>query len=514
MEFFREVKPPPIVRQTTLSGRLHRGLKRHVGYSDDWLYEALTWSTEKYKLKYGVRRTLVTIEGLVTDLGLVFAELPDKVISWSNFRQRLHKRGDLTSKLLRDAVTMSSEDWITHYGGGRRKGFSYEGDLYPSARGNYSSVTSFLKQIDRYGDRVAIQARLKRDWDIDDALTRPPIEREGTYSLVYVITQISSGLRYVGISVRGKRTRWREHLKDAFENDSNSPLHKNMRKAGLDDFCLDVIEERVMSSSELSERECFWIDQLETQYPTGFNLAKGGSIGRVEGRQISREGVTYQSHAAAARELANKTGLAEHVILKRLAADEPLPENARRHSKHPEAGSILFRKWLGLCKRAREGATGSLVPEWTNSYDIWKQDTAAQGMEELDFYRPDPDMPWGPKNFAWGSAQERVSSVHGKGLSVLGKWYPSRTAACRDHGIGKGTFEFRLKRGMSVEEALTAPLGATSRKGENFEFEGEIYRSMTAASKVLAKRHGISPEKARDRIRRFIPTARWASMSN
>ncbi|MCE6958840.1 hypothetical protein LAZ40_07230 [Cereibacter sphaeroides] len=509
----RTVVPAIAVGERTLAGRLHRGLERHGQYADTWIEDALYLDANAFRQKYGVRRTWVTIDGVKTDAAEIYALVPGERVAWNTVWQRLHRRSDLTMEIVREAMTLPFEDWNTHYGtGGRRKGFRYTGDLHPDARGEYTAVSSFLKKVGRYGDYQAIKARLSRGWDIDDALTRPPIERDGTWSLVYTITQISTGRQYVGLSVRGERSRWMEHLKWAFEENGSTPLYCAMRETGRADFRMDVVEEGVMSSEMLADRERAWIEALGTMAPCGFNSARGGGIGRVEGVPVTVDGVTYVSREAAARALAEETGLPQHVVLKRLLTGQPLPERARRHSRHPEAGTILFRKWLGLRKRAADGLTAELVDAWAD-YDTWKRDTQATGKEDLDLYRPERSAPWGPDNFAWGTATDRVTSIHGREIRAFGRTWPSKAAACKDHGIGVGTFNFRLENGMSVEEALTAPLAATSRKGQAFDFEGESFRSMGEAARVLAERHGVTREKARDRIRRGIGTGRWLAMA-
>lgn len=512
LQFFHEVTPRPVVSEGTLSTRLRRGLKRHGGYEDSWLEDAVSFSPQEFKLKYGKRRTWLEIDGIKGDLAEVYDNLSEKSVQYPLFRQRVRNRNGVTMDVVRNAATLSQDDWITHYGGGRRKGFVYDGGLHPEAHGTYSSVTSFLKRIDRYGDKDAIHARLKRGWDIDDVLSRPPIERDATYSVVYVITQISTGKQYVGISVRGERSRWREHLKCAFETNGQTHLYHAMRMTGEADFCMTVVEEGVKSGDELGQRECAWIEKLGTMYPDGLNARSGGAMGRVEGIQVTIDGVIYQSLDAAAREISEQSGLPVHVVRSRIAAGTPIPDKARKQSNHPEAGTILFRKWLGLRKRAKVGETAPIVPEWED-YDTWKHDTGAAGKDHMDLYRPNRDAQWGPTNFSWGSAEERVTSTHGKEIVAFGKVWPSRAAACKAYGIGKSTFEFRLKGGMTVEDALSQPLGKTSRQGVAFIFEGENFRSITEAARVLAERHGISSEKARDRIRREIPSERWSDMS-
>ncbi len=91
-----------------------------------------------------------------------------------------------------------------------------------------------------------------------------------------------------------------------------------------------------------------------------------------------------------------------------------------------------------------------------------------------------------------------MKSIHGREVTAFGQIWPSKVEVCRAFGIGVGTFNILAVAGMTVEEALSLPLGKTSRGGETFHFEGENVRSVCAAAKLLAKRHGVSAEKARD----------------
>lgn len=512
MQLFRKVVPPPAVGKGTLSARLHRGLEKHGCYKDDWLHEALHLDADAFRRKHGTRRTWVAIDGERVDLASIYDAIKGTRIEYATFRQRVVKRTNLTMNQVRDAATLDFAEWNTHYGrGGRRRDFTYVGDLHPEAHGEYTAVASFLKAIGRYEDREAIKHRLKRGWDIDDALSRPAIERDCGWSVIYTITQLSSGRQYVGVTVRGQRSRWREHLKCAFETGGSTPLCQAMRETGAADFRMEVIEEGAMSGVELGERERTWIEMLNTMMPFGFNSAPGGGIGRVEGMPITIDDITYPSREAAARTISQNTGLAKHVVLRRIVEGKPLPEKARQQSKHPEAGTVLFRKWQGLLKRARKGATAEVVADWED-YDIWKRQTSAEGKEHLCLYRPNRAAQWGPSNFAWGSSKDRVTSVHGREVTAFGKTWPSKADACKEYKIGVGTFNYRLQAGMTVEEALNQRLGKTSRQGEDFVFEGESFRSVTQAAKILAERHAVSREKARDRIRRGVETARWSEM--
>lgn len=105
-----------------------------------------------------------------------------------------------------------------------------------------------------------------------------------------------------------------------------------------------------------------------------------------------------------------------------------------------------------------------------------------------------------------------IERAQGKPVEAFGRTWPSVGQALTEYGIGSGTYQFRLKTGMSVEEALSTPIGPTSKK--QFTFEGESWRSRNRACIELAARYGITPDKVRDRLVRGIPLTRWKEMDS
>ena len=82
---------------------------------------------------------------------------------------------------------------------------------------------------------------------------------------------------YIGQSVNPS-ARFRQHKHDAKkhkENDQhNIALYNAMNKYGVEHFHFDIIEEcRV---EDLEYREPYWINQLNTLVPNGYNILKGG----------------------------------------------------------------------------------------------------------------------------------------------------------------------------------------------------------------------------------------------
>lgn len=426
-------------------------------------------------------------------------------IGYAVFRTRLRsleRRGiPITRTIVREAAQLDKAAWRTTQGGGRSRPFSYHGDLHPDARGDYPSIAGFLRRIGRYDDRNLLTNRLRRRWDVDDAL-REPVQQANQPGYIYLLTNEVTDLSYVGLSVNAPTIRWGQHRRDAAEG-SGTPLHAAMREHGAEAFRVETIE--VLADGEdLGARERHWIAELGTLVPDGYNLREGGQMGRTEGMSVFWEGRSFSSIAGMCREVSRETGLAVHVIESRYREGRPLPEKARTHSDHPEAGSPLFRQWLGMKKRAAE--TGAEVAETWLDYDAWKLDVgklAGNGR----WTRIDETLPWEPGNCVRLEHREIVRRTHGQAFTALGQTWATKQDAIDANGIARNTFDLRLRAGLSIDQALTQPLGPTSKSP--ITVDGECFESRNQACLALSARYGMTPDQVKDYLVREVPTAEW-----
>lgn len=237
------------------------------------------------------------------------------------------------------------------------------------------------------------------------------------------------------------------------------------------------------------------------------NTRTGGQIGSYDGRSVEWDGRRFRSIASMRRVISRETGLPEHVVESHFRQNKPLPLKARKHSKHPEAGSPLFRQQLGILKRARKNGD-AVDPEWLD-YDRFKADVMSN-TGEGQLTRVDERHPWGPGNWTWMSRKAIVERSHGTSIEAFGKSWSTLEQALAEFGIRRSTYQHRINAGMSVEDALSTPLGSTSKK--EFTFEGETWPSRNKACKELAGRYGITPDKVKDRLVRGVPLSRWKEL--
>jgi group I intron endonuclease len=92
---------------------------------------------------------------------------------------------------------------------------------------------------------------------------------------IYLITNTSNGKKYVGQTVQSGRRRFLSHKRSAFKYQSSLPIHRAIRKYGIDNFRYEVLEE-CNSMDDLNSAESRWILELDTFGPNGYNCTTGG----------------------------------------------------------------------------------------------------------------------------------------------------------------------------------------------------------------------------------------------
>lgn len=91
---------------------------------------------------------------------------------------------------------------------------------------------------------------------------------------IYKITNKINGKIYIGKTMFSVEKRWKEHsLEFSKERNEKRPLYLAMKKYGIDNFCIEQVEE--CEESILSEREKYWIESYGS-YKNGYNATIGG----------------------------------------------------------------------------------------------------------------------------------------------------------------------------------------------------------------------------------------------
>ena len=97
-----------------------------------------------------------------------------------------------------------------------------------------------------------------------------------TVGVVYLITCVKCGVRYVGETSRTLRHRLSEHLQNIRSNASTSVAAHFTSSCALADFSFTAIEHQT-NTRKRRKKESQWINRLQTQAPKGLNIVANSS---------------------------------------------------------------------------------------------------------------------------------------------------------------------------------------------------------------------------------------------
>lgn len=96
--------------------------------------------------------------------------------------------------------------------------------------------------------------------------------------LVYKITNAVNGKIYVGLTTKSIEARFRSHIHDSIYNKKPTAILRAIRKYGKENFSIEELQ-KYTSLEELGKGEYWWIRNLKTLSPSGYNLKDGGHSG-------------------------------------------------------------------------------------------------------------------------------------------------------------------------------------------------------------------------------------------
>lgn len=99
------------------------------------------------------------------------------------------------------------------------------------------------------------------------------------YGEIYIIKNHINDKVYIGQTISGHEKRFEEHVRCAKRGDSKQLIHRAMRKHGIENFYVELLEEHIERDA-LNKREEFWI-KVYGSFGNGYNMMAGGNQRRI-----------------------------------------------------------------------------------------------------------------------------------------------------------------------------------------------------------------------------------------
>ena len=177
---------------------------------------------------------------------------------------------------------------------------------------------------------------------------------------IYCITNLINGKQYVGKTTNTIEERFKEHCRDSRKERCNKrPLYDAMNKYGVENFKIEELEQ-IDDPTLLSDREKYWIKELNTWGRTGYNASKGGD-GKV--LYDYKEIIELYNMGYSQKQVAQKVGCCDGTVSKILKAHNiPIRGGSTKKIDQFDMagnyvqsffGSVEVAKWLvemGLAK--------------------------------------------------------------------------------------------------------------------------------------------------------------------
>ena len=99
--------------------------------------------------------------------------------------------------------------------------------------------------------------------------------------IIYKATNKITGKCYIGQTIQKLEKRIQNHLRDSEKNKKNQrPFLLSIKKYGIESFVFEEID-RANSTKDLDTKEIYWIEELNTISPSGYNITAGGQGTRM-----------------------------------------------------------------------------------------------------------------------------------------------------------------------------------------------------------------------------------------
>jgi group I intron endonuclease len=250
-----------------------------------------------------------------------------------------------------------------------------------------------LRQMEKTGKLPKPETLAKHDIKEDELR-----EIMGPKGIIYKITS-PSGKVYVGQTVRSFEKRMQEHRQ---ETSCCTSIKRAIDKYG-DQMKYEIIEGNV-PHEQLDEREIYWIKELNSLAPHGYNLTTGGQFSKEYSQELkdkmrdikNTQKVEKDGYMGDVNQMGNlfyprvrQNGIRIHVSYGGFQTEEEAIEVLKAYTKDPENFTVVNNR-----TRKKVGSVRKSHSKWSAGYKqipLGTYDTEKEAHDAVEKYLKDPE---------------------------------------------------------------------------------------------------------------------------
>lgn len=180
---------------------------------------------------------------------------------------------------------------------------------------------------------------------------------------IYKILNNINGKIYVGQTTQTLDIRFQRHYYDSQRSrEKTRPLYSAFKKYGFENFSIFQLEE--CSDDYLNERETYWISQLKSTIPLGYNCSLGGgSLPKFDRQKIIKKYLETKSMKKTGEFIGcDVTTVRRHLVSAKVVTDKDKNKIGRKSKYNYEEIYKLYLKYLSVKKVSEiTGCNGHVV---------------------------------------------------------------------------------------------------------------------------------------------------------
>lgn len=289
----------------------------------------------------------------------------------------------------------------------------------------YPNLREAIRVLKPVASNRTISRWIKEGMTSEEAFSRVP---NPGYSrgIIYLITHIESGKKYIGLTVQTLERRWQYHVEQANSGQikSEESLHHAIRKFSSKAFDIHQVDEGTCKK-DLENKERNWILRLETLVPNGYNISTGGVSGGSNRKKIMIDNQAFDSVEEAVIYVSETRNISISAAKKRISK-ERIDIKTPAKSGESLVKTKSYKAWSQIIHGAINPKSKSYIPG-LEIYEPWRDfktflaHTGHPPQENMAFSRYDKKRGFFPDNCAWITKSE-ASIINAEYMIKNGKF--------------------------------------------------------------------------------------------